>query len=88
MAERAGLPKLGRKHIDQGTSFKRFGDILLERMLKKQEARGNDTLAGNGTEEVGRDVARSGSKAAFQREVDEGAAFFRRISGKPDPKKN
>lgn len=88
MAERAGLTKLGRKHLDQGTSVKRFGEIVLERMLKKQEARGNDTLAGNGTEEVGRDVARSGSKAAFQREVDEGAAFFRRISGKPDPKKN
>lgn len=88
MAERAGLPKLGRKHLDQGTSVKRFGEIVLERMLKKQEARGNETLAGNGTEEIGRDVARSGSKAAFQREVDEGAAFFRRLSGKPDPKKN
>lgn len=88
MAERAGLPKLGRKHLDQGTSVKRFGEIVLERMLKKQEARGNETLAGNGTEEVGRDVARSGSKAAFQREVEEGAAFFRRLSGKPDPKKN
>lgn len=88
MAERAGLPKLGRKHLDQGTSVKRFGEIVLERMLKKQEARGHETLAGTGTEEVGRDVARSGSKAAFQREVEEGAAFFRRLSGKPDPKKN
>lgn len=86
MAERAGLTKLGRKHLDQGTSVKRFGEIVLERMLKKQEARGNDTLAGNGTEEVGRDVARSGSKAAFQREVEEGASFFRRLSGKPAPK--
>lgn len=86
MAERAGLPKLGRKHIDGGTSSKRFGEILLERMLKKQEARGNDTLAGNGTEEVGREVARSGSKAAFQREVEEGATYFRRLSGKPAPK--
>lgn len=86
MAERAGLPKLGRKHLDAGTSVKRFGELVLERMLKKQEARGNETLAGNGTEEIGRDVARSGSKAAFQREVEEGAAFFRRLSGKPAPK--
>lgn len=86
MAERAGLPKLGRKHLDQGTSVKRFGEIVLERMLKKQEARGNDTLAGNGTEEVGREVARSGSKAAFQREVEEGATYFRRLSGKATPK--
>ncbi|MBP2505425.1 HK97 family phage prohead protease [Methylobacterium sp. PvP109] len=88
MAERAGLPKLGRKHLDQGTSVKRFGEIVLERMLKKQEARGHETLAGTGAEEIGRDAARSGSKAAFQREVEEGAAFFRRLSGKPDPKKN
>lgn len=86
MAERAGLPKLGRKHLDAGTSVKRFGELVLERMLKKQEARGHETLAGNGTEEIGRDVARSGSKAAFQREVEEGAAFFRRLSGKPAPK--
>jgi len=86
MAERAGLPKLGRKHLDQGTSVKRFGEIVLERMLKKQEARGNETLAGTGTEEVGRDAARSGPKAAFKREVEEGEAFFRRLSGKPAPK--
>lgn len=84
MAERAGLPKLGRKHIDQGTSVKRFGELVLERMLKKQEARGGATLGGNGSEEISRERVRKGSRESFQREVDEGAAHWRRVAGKPD----
>lgn len=84
MAERAGLTKLGRKHIDQGTSVKRFGELVLERMLKKQEARGGATLGGNGSEEISRERARKGSRESFQREVDEGAAHWRRVAGKPD----
>ena len=82
MAERAGLPNLGRSHIAKGTSVKRFGELVLERMLKKQEQRGNATLAGNGAEEIGRERS-AGRPGRDQREMTEGEAHWRRVAGKP-----
>ncbi|MDV2988159.1 UNVERIFIED_CONTAM: HK97 family phage prohead protease [Methylobacteriaceae bacterium AG10] len=82
MAERAGLPKMGRKHIDQGTSAKRFGELVLERMLKNQEKRGNTTFAGNGSEEISRERS-SGRQGRDQRDLSEGEAHWRRVAGKP-----
>ena len=82
MAERAGLPKMGRKHIDQGTSAKRFGELVLERMLKNQEKRGNATFAGNGSEEISRERS-SGRQGREQRDLSEGEAHWRRVAGKP-----
>ncbi len=82
MAERAGLPKMGRKHIDQGTSAKRFGELVLERMLKDQDKRGNRTVSGNGVEEIAAERS-AGRQGREQRELAEGEAHWRRVAGKP-----
>ena len=82
IAERANLPKLGRKHIDKGTTVRAFKTILLERMLAKQEK--DAPIRGVSADE---DVVRvRGSAKTEERQYAEGAAHWRKVAGKAEAK--
>ena len=79
MAERAGLPKLGKRHVAEGTSAKRFGELVLERMLVQQEKRGGATVSAAETPEVGGQF--NGAPPAGNRDLEKGAAEARALLG-------
>ena len=82
IAERAGLSKLGRKHIDKGTSVRAFKNVLLERMLDKQ---GKDApIRGvSGDDDVTRE--RGGRASGTQeRQMADGASHWRKVAGKTE----
>ncbi len=79
LAERAGLPKLGRKHIDKGTSARAFKAIVLERMLDQQARGGKATIGTTGARELG-DERSSTAPNKEQREIENGAAHWRKVA--------
>ena len=80
MAERASLPKLGKRHLGLDTSAERFGEIVLERLLERQAKRGNPTVSAAAGREVG-DAPRNGA-ADQQSRFDKGASEARALLGK------
>ena len=84
IASQFGLPKLGERHANGETSVRTFKDLVLERLAKRQEQRGNTTFAAAGIREL--DERSSGERAAAPgakaREHDDAATTARRLLGK------
>ena len=78
MAERAGMPKLGKRHVAEGTSAKRFGELVLERMLAQQEKRGGASLS---AAEASEPSVRMTALSSGARDFEKGAAEARALLG-------
>lgn len=86
LADKAGVPKLGARHLAKGTSVRAFRDLLLTRMLEKQGADGNAALGSTGERSLDPGARRAPrGPNAEQREMSEGTAHWRSVSGKPAP---
>ena len=86
IAARFGFPKLGEKHANGETSVRAFKDLVLERLAKRQEQRGDTTFAASGSRDADRGFeAGAGAKPALGRDFDKGADEFRSLLGKKKP---
>ncbi len=84
IAAQFGFPKLGERHANGETSVRAFKDLVLERLAKRQEKRGNTTFAATDDADVTRGSARGAERGPGkqQREMAEGEAHWGRVAGK------
>lgn len=80
LAGEFGFRKFGEKHVSAGTSARKFGDLILDKLIAKQRAAGSVVAVAAEEPKAGK---RAAAPSAFAREVEEGAAHWARVAGKP-----
>lgn len=79
IAERAGLPKLGKRHVLRGTPVRRFRDLVLDKLIERQ---GQTAIGSTGADGLTKERMPRG-RSAEQREMTEGERHWRSVAGKP-----